>query len=121
MLHPELPIRDAMRQLGRHVYPNFVATMVGKAIFSVAGRDFGRVAALAGRAYAVSVSPGEVRSEPCGPNHVRVILRDLWPFPDAYQIGVWEGAMQVCGVKGEIRVRALSPCDVDYDIRWSGA
>ena len=118
-LHPELPLRDAMRRLGLHVYPTFASTMVGRAIFSVAGRDFAKVANLARRAYDVSVAPGEVSTELLAPKHVRVTLNDLWPFPDAYQLGVWEGAMRVCDADGEILVRVRSESEVDYDIRWT--
>lgn len=116
---PSAPLREAMRALGRRTYPRFAATMIGSAIFSIAGRDFEKVAGLAGRAYGVSVSPGEVKATTLKPGHTRVQLRQIWPFPDAFQIGVWEGALMACHTEGEIRVKVLSESDVDFDIRWT--
>ena len=118
-LHPRKPLRAALRHLGRDVYPTFEKTMVGSAIFAFAGRDFGRVAKLAGRGYGVSLSPGGATTEFVEDGHLRACLRSIWVFPDCFQIGVWEGALDVCGAKGSIEIDVLGDCDVDYDVRWT--
>ena len=41
-LYPELPLRQAVRQVGRCIYPAFFDSMVGKAIFAIAGRSYRR-------------------------------------------------------------------------------
>ena len=117
-MFPDQPLRLALRMLGHQVYPNFAKTMIGSAIFSVAGRDFARVVKLAARAYGVSISPGSIRVQFVGERHVQVELRDLWAFPDCFQIGVWEGGMHVCRARGTIKVRTLGRADIDFDIAW---
>lgn len=118
--HPDDSLRRALRELGRVVYPNFVQTMIGSAIFVLAGKDFARVAKLAPKAYNVSIEPGLVTTVAKDEHHVEVQLRDVWSFPASLQVGIWEGALQACDVSGDIRVRSHSPCDVDLDIRWAG-
>ena len=54
-----------------------------------------------------------------GAKHRAVVaLRDLWNFPDSYQVGVFEGAMETFGLRGDIRVRVHSLADVDLLITW---
>ena len=115
---PDLPLRQAVRQLGHNVYPSFAATMVGTAIFAVAGRSFASIAELAPRAYGVSLDPGRVQVVSLSSNHVRVALRDMWMLADCFQIGIWEGALRFCSVVGEIKVHTLAIDAVDFDITW---
>jgi hypothetical protein len=43
----------------------------------------------------------------------------VWNFPDSYQVGVVEGLMEWCGLRGQVTPRSLSACDVDLEIGWS--
>lgn len=119
LLHPGLPLREGLRRIGRAVYPAFKDTMAGSAIFAFAGRDFARVAGLAQKAYGVAVAPGEVSVREPGPRHVVVELRQIYNFPDCLQVGVWEGAMGVCGAEGQVQIKVHSVCDVDFEIQWA--
>src|SRR5262249_11745703 len=40
IVHPREPLRSGLRRLGRLAYPTFSKTLIGRAIFGVAGRDF---------------------------------------------------------------------------------
>jgi uncharacterized protein (TIGR02265 family) len=117
-IHPEQSLRESLRRLGFAVYPNFKSTMIGKAIFAIAGRDFKRVMELAGRAYKVAGSHGEVTLHHKGPGHTVAELREVYAFPDCLQLGIWEGGMKATGATGEITVRLHSTCDVDFEIHW---
>ena len=89
----------------------------GRAIFSMAGRDFARIASLASRAYAVNVRPGRVNAEFTDEKHLVIRMRELYTFPDCYQLGVWEGAMQLCGESGTFRVRPYRElCNLDAEL-----
>jgi uncharacterized protein (TIGR02265 family) len=117
-LHPREPLRNGLRRLGRLAYPTLAGTLIGRAIFGIAGHNFGTILSLASRAYSVSLKPGDVdlveRSEGRGIVH----LRNLWNFPDSYQVGVFEGALIAVGVRGKVLVRTHSPCDVDFEVTW---
>ena len=115
---PGEPLRQGLRQIGHVVYPSYAETMIGSAIFSVAGRDFFKIASLAARAYGLTIKPGSLSVSKIDERHVEVSLRQIWDFVDSQHVGIWEGALQVCNAEGQIRVRRLSPCDADFDIQW---
>lgn len=117
-VHPDLPLGEAMFQVAKQVYPNFADTMVGKAIFAIAGREFVRVAQLAPRAYDASLDGGRVEVRTAEPGYVHVHMADLRPFPELFQPGVWAGAMQVCGVEGELFVKKHDDANVELEILW---
>ncbi len=117
-LAPNAPLREACRRLGRTVYPTFEKTMVGSAIFAFAGRRFDRVAHLAAKAYGVALNPSNVSTTTLAPGHIRAELRSIYALPECFQVGVWEGAMEVCGVEGLVDVAIHSDCDVDFDVHW---
>jgi uncharacterized protein (TIGR02265 family) len=110
-----------VRKLGRAVYPNYANTMTGTAIFAVAGRSFRRVLELCPAAYRVSCEGSEVRVRSITEEHAVIELRNLWNLPDFHQVGIFEGAMHVCGAQGLIRVQTLGFGDVDFDISWRNA
>lgn len=116
---PYLPQAEAVRRLGRCIYPNYANTVTGLAIFAVAGRDFTRVVELTPAAYKVSVPPGRITVRLLEERHAIVELRDIWNLPDFHQVGIWEGAMQVCRAIGHIQVDVLGFDAVDFDIRWN--
>jgi uncharacterized protein (TIGR02265 family) len=120
IVYPREPIRNGLRRLGRLAYPTLAETLIGRALFGVAGGDFGIILGLASRAYSISVKPGEVTLAELEGRHALLRLRDLWNFPDTYQVGVFEGGLIATGLRGEVRVRVLSPCDVDFEVTWSG-
>ncbi len=117
-LHPNEPLREGLRRVGRGVYPAFKDTMAGAAIFAFANNDFARVAALAQKAYELALTPARVGLRDLGHNHLVVELRDVYTFPDCLQIGVWEGAMAACSVEGTVALKLYSLCDADLEIEW---
>ena len=117
-LYPREPLRNGLRRLGRLAYPTLAGTLIGRAIFGIAGHNFGTILSLASRAYSVSVKPGDVELVERSKGRGIVHLRNLWPFPDAYQVGVFEGALIAVGVRGKVLVRTLSECDVDFEVTW---
>lgn len=112
---------ECVRRLGRMVYPRYADTITGTAIFAAAGRDFRRMLELCPAAYRVSTPTAEVSILSIESGHARVALRRMWNLPDLHQVGIFEGAMDVCGVFGSIKVERHSLCDVDFEIRWRAA
>jgi len=111
-------VREGLRRVGLTVYPEFKQTVAGSAIFAFASDDFRKVASLAQKAYAVSLNLGAVSIRELAERHIVVELRDVHNFPECLQVGVWEGALSACRVRGEVYVRALTQSDADLEIEW---
>jgi uncharacterized protein (TIGR02265 family) len=120
-LFPGLPLRQAVRQVGRCIYPAFFDSMVGKAIFAIAGRSYRRAVEVAPKAYDVGISPGSARTAQLREGYAYTELRNVWGLCEAYQVGVWEGALEAFGAVGTVRAKVHSPCNVDLEVVWTGA
>lgn len=109
---------DCVRRLGWRVYPAYAKTITGTAIFAVAGYDFRRIIELCPTAYHVGLEPAEVRVRNIQPQYALVELRNMYNIPDFHQVGVWEGAMQTCGVEGHIKTEVIDFGSVNFELRW---
>lgn len=109
---------DCVRRLGWRVYPNYAKTITGTAIFAVAGHDFHRMIEVSPTAYQVSLSPAEIRVVTLEAQYALIELRNLYNIPDFHQVGIWEGAMQTCGVQGQIKTEAIDFGAVNFEIHW---
>lgn len=118
VLYPGVPLREGLRRLGFTTYNEFFETMIGRAIFSIAGRSFERVTTIAPKAYEVCYDPTFVDAKLIGPKNVRVVMAPMFVFPDTFHVGVWEGAARLYGHEAEVRVKRTRPGYVDYDVRW---
>ncbi len=116
---PHVSASEAVRRLGRSVYPSYARTLTGTAVFAIAGRNYRRVVELCPRAYEIGMTPGSVRVRSLTHGHAIVELREIWNVPEFHQVGVWEGAMEVCGVTGTIETRVIDHSSVDFDVRWN--
>ena len=116
-LFPQMPLASALFELGRDLYPHFASTMIGKAIFSVAGRDYPAMARLAPRAYSICNGHGTIDIIRAQPGLVHVSFDDVWdPLP--FACGIWRGGLDVCGLEPEaFDVDRLDP--VRYRLRIS--
>jgi uncharacterized protein (TIGR02265 family) len=117
--HPAAAPQEAIRRLGFGVYDVFANSLSGSALLSVAQRDFIRVLDLAPRGYELSVEPCKVTIEAEGHNgRALVQLRELWTFPEAYHVGLWQGMLAALGIEGTVTHEVLSPSAVDLQIKW---
>ena len=116
-LSPDVPLGLALFELGRDLYPHFASTMVGKAIFSVAGRDYPSMVRLAPRAYSVCNGYGTIEVLEAKPGRALVRFDDVWdPLP--FTCGIWQGGLDVCELEAEtFELDVRSP--VSYDLRIS--
>jgi uncharacterized protein (TIGR02265 family) len=118
ILHPAVPRREGLRRLGQQVFADFYETMIGRAIFSVAGSSMERICALAPKAYDVSYEPVNVQTHLRGPKHGHVIMGPMYVFPDTFHVGAWEGAARFCAQEATVRIQKTRPGYVEYDVRW---
>ncbi len=118
LAYPGTPLREALRRFGRDVFPMLSQTMIGRTIFGVALRDWPRTLDLSSRGYSVSIRPGTAQLLELHDRSALMALRDVWSYPDCYQVGIFEGAMRMFGLRGTIKARRHSLCDVDLLIEW---
>jgi uncharacterized protein (TIGR02265 family) len=117
-VYPSAPLGEGLRRLGRAGYEALLQSQVGKVLFGVLGRDFESVVRAGVRGWSVSVSFGKVELEALGPRHMRYHFREFPAYLETYQVGIVEGAMQVCGVSGEVRVKLRDLGHGTLDMRW---
>ncbi|MEZ4223159.1 MAG: DUF2378 family protein [Polyangiaceae bacterium] len=117
-LHPDHPLREALRRVGHLGYPTFAESLIGRVIMGVLGDDLNAIMARAPRAYSVSIEPGEVRSLQLHNNHWRMAFIDMPNFVDCYQLGVVEGAIMHCGAEPSVRTCSLALDTAVFDVRW---
>lgn len=104
-VHPHVALGEAIRRIGRSNYTTFVDTMLGRTIFGVAGRDVHSILHLGPRALmaVMTDSDGLVTAE--RNNHIwRYTFSNYPAFIDTYCVGVLEGVLDHCGVRGTVRV-----------------
>lgn len=117
LIYPESPLSDSLRRLGRLVCPTFAESIGGKVMMGVVGRNLELGLSVLTRGYHLSLRPGSAAVLKQSPGQWRVELRQIWNFGDTYQVGVVQGLMDWCRVRGEIVPRVLSPCDTDLEVR----
>ncbi|GEM_PF-1711082 len=117
-IYPGVSTGTALFELGRRVYPEFSKTMIGRAIFALAGRSFTRIADASPRAYEASVSRGEAIVRRRRPGFVHIEMRDVWDFAP-FACGIWQGAMDVCNVHPtQFEVWTPSPDRLELKFTW---
>ncbi len=117
-VHSALPLGEALRRIGHTAFDTASASLVGKTLFGVFGRDLEPLLFTASRAYRVFLNFGEVSVEKAGPGVFLFTARDLPAFLETYQIGVIEGVLRHCGARGRLRVglSALDQATVELEI-----
>lgn len=63
--------------------------------------------------------PGCASVLSCGTPEAIIALRDVWSFPESYNVGAWLGGFDALGVEASIDVIRHSWCNVDLHVRWS--
>lgn len=117
-MYPNVPAREGLRRLGQGMYPTFVDTTIGKIIFTVAGGDLHRALALYPKIWAVISNHGTGAVRDISAGRCVIELRNVWDFPDSFQLGSLEGGMAFFGRRAEVRIEVLSDCDANYEVTW---
>ncbi|HTV24062.1 MAG TPA: DUF2378 family protein [Polyangiaceae bacterium] len=116
--YPGIPVRDALRRVGSEAYAALMSSVAGRVLFALTGGDVQTALRLAPEAYRHSLSHCAVSVRVDQRRQVVLEFRDVWNFPDCYQVGVVEGACRAFGVDARVRTLVHSACDVDMLVRW---
>jgi uncharacterized protein (TIGR02265 family) len=118
VLYPNVSRREGLRRMGHTLFDEFYETMIGRAIFSVAGRSLERICSLAPKAYDVSYEPVSVQTHLRGVKHAHIIFSPMFIFPETFHVGAWEGAARFCGNEATVRLKRIRTACFEYELRW---
>jgi uncharacterized protein (TIGR02265 family) len=115
---PELPLREGFRRAGLEAFSALMNSVAGRVLFTFARGDAQAALRLAPQAYKYSLSDCSVTTRISTSQQMVLEFRNVWNFPECYQVGAIEGGCRAFGAAPRIRTRVLSPCNVDMLIRW---
>jgi uncharacterized protein (TIGR02265 family) len=114
---PQLPLRKALRKLGRAGPNAFLASTLGRVSVGAALGTFDFIARLA-KSYPINLPGTQADAHELDAHNASVSLRNVSYFADCHHVGVFEGVLRYAGVQGTIKVRARSEYDIDFWCSW---
>jgi uncharacterized protein (TIGR02265 family) len=118
-LYPDAPLREALRRLGRELFPAFTATLLGRVMYGVFRGDVRSILRLANRSFEITQNTGRVESKVVDAKAVRLLFRNTYSFLDSYHYGVIEGTLAACKVEGSVLFRMLeAPHTGEFHVEW---
>jgi uncharacterized protein (TIGR02265 family) len=119
LAHPDVPLAEALRRLGRSTYPRVLSTLPGRAIFAALGRDLAAIFRHGPRAYELLEKNGtRVSCTSIGPRAIRCDYAPSYHFLQATMVGVVEGAALYCGASPVVTVRLEDAYHGTLECRW---
>jgi uncharacterized protein (TIGR02265 family) len=116
-VYPDLPLREALRKLGRGAPNALLTTTVGKVTMGAAAGVQNLVEAFAS-GYEVSVRPCTAQIVSHGSRHVIVSLATAPYFLDCHHVGAWEGVLKYAGVRGTVKICVTDETSANYLLEW---
>jgi uncharacterized protein (TIGR02265 family) len=121
LVYPNDPTALGMRRIAQSFYPVLADSLIGRVVFGVVGRNFGRVLELATKGWQLSLSfdgAEPVQHERVGPKDVRLHFKNFPILLTSAQPGVVEGAAIACGEKARVRVALSDPRNAVFWVTW---
>jgi uncharacterized protein (TIGR02265 family) len=118
-LFAEHPVRERIRRLGLGSYDRLEATLVGRVVFGVLGKDIRAIARRAPKAFEISGTGLTAEVLATGDNHSHLALCGDVVLATDYEFGAFQGVLRFCGVTGEVRLREISRERVEFFTIWN--
>jgi serine/threonine-protein kinase len=116
VLHPDVPLREGLRRLGRTAPDDLLGSHVGKTIFGVLGRDPETLLLHIPKAHRLTSNCGTFTAERATPGRVLLHARDMPAFLDCYQVGMIEGVLRHSRAQGRVHVASAGIADATFEI-----
>jgi uncharacterized protein (TIGR02265 family) len=116
--HP-MPLRQALRKLGRAAPDALVASTIGKVMLNSATGVEDMIRALI-KTYPLNLRPGRLDMIENGPHHAILRLEEIHYFLDSHHVGTFEGIMRFAGKQGTVRICSYSTTAADFLCEWEG-
>jgi uncharacterized protein (TIGR02265 family) len=105
-------------ELGRRTVTGFLGSVLGRTIFSIAGRDPRRIVSAGPAGYRSAVSYGERTVEWKGERSARMVFRGDFMVP-AFHRAVMLAALEASdALNPRVEGRATGLLDSEYELRW---
>lgn len=115
--YASLPLRQALRKLGRAAPNALVASTIGKVMLSPAVGVEDMIRALV-KTYPLNLRPGKLEVLEFAPRRVVLRLEDIYYFLDSHHVGTFEGIMRFAGKVGTVRICSYSNISADFLCCW---
>lgn len=109
---------EVLTELGRRTISGFLASMIGRTVFAVGGKDPRRMLANGAAGYRTAVSYGERTVEFLGPRQARMTFRRDFMPPAFHQSVILTGLQAGEARRPRVAGRATGVLDSVYDIEW---
>jgi uncharacterized protein (TIGR02265 family) len=114
---PELPLREALRKLGRGAPSALLGSTVGKVTMGSAEGVRDILTAFV-KAYELSLQPCSAEIVSDGRQHVVVSLASVPYFLDCHHVGAFEGALKCAGVRGAVTLCMMRADSAQFLLQW---
>jgi uncharacterized protein (TIGR02265 family) len=114
---PELPLREALRKLGRGAPKALLGSTVGRVTMGSAEGVRDVVTAFV-KAYELSLQPCRAEIVTAGRQHLIVSLAAVPYFLDCHHVGAFEGAMKWAETRGSVRVCVHDGASAHFLLEW---
>ena len=121
LVYPKLPLRQALRKLGRAAPQALLRSTIGKITVGSASGPAEVLAAMV-KAYPLNVRP--CRAELLEISHGLAVVRieELHYFLDSHHIGAFEGVLRFAGASNvKVRICMYTSSDADLMLMWGRA
>jgi uncharacterized protein (TIGR02265 family) len=112
-----LPMRQALRKLGRAAPGALVQSTIGRVMLNSASGVEECIRAMA-KTYSLNVRPGTATPIEFGRGYGIVRLEDIHYFLDSHHVGSFEGVLKFAGVQGDVRICSYSATSADLLCTW---
>ncbi len=118
-LEPKLGSADAVfAELGRRTVTGFLGSVLGRTIFTLAGRDPRRFVSAGPAGYRSAVSYGERSVEWLGDRHARMVFRRDFMPPTFHRAVILSGLAASDAKHPKVEANATALLDSEYDVSW---
>ena len=116
-VYPKLPMRQALRKLGRGAPYAFSGSTLGRVLLQAAQGPLEVASALA-KGYELTLDPGRAIVEERGPSCVDVSLEEVHYFVDSHHVGAFEGALKFANTRGHVKLHRISAAQAVLRLTW---
>ncbi len=115
---PNLPIKEALRRVGKIAFPTLFNSLIGKVVFGALSRDVTSIWKVLPKGYSVSSNVGSAQLLELHPTEVLVRMEGIYAFVDSWHVGMFEGAIELYGSTPDIFIKVMSANSADFHITW---
>jgi uncharacterized protein (TIGR02265 family) len=117
-ISPDKPLPEALCIVGRHLFPKFTSSLLGRVMYGVFRGDVTSILRMAQKSFEQTQNMGRVKTTVIDSHTVRLHFSNTYTFIDTYHVGIMQGTLQACGVEGEVLVNMASLTEGDLLIGW---